>query len=266
MNKIIAFLGLVLLLSTEIQADVYVKAIYRFESRYHHGSMQPDYELAYEWWVGKDKVSLFRQEYRNYEDYILEPAIRLTYDKGQRQIIVVNYSDSICAVVPMNGSIKDYSDSTLVDALQNYRVNGTIRQTSETTIIDQKICDIFDVTEEIFYSERKFYDRQRTLKITADVPFDWRLIEELSQWIRTLFNPQPSYLTELQKMSGIIYSAEDIRFSRGEQVKSTFRIVEINQKDAPANIYDPPDKLKKVERPDQNLVNPLWRIIYQIGG
>lgn len=266
MNKIFAFWGLILLLSTELQADINLKAVYHFEARYHHGSMQSDYGLAYEWWISKDRISLFRQEYRNYEDYVLEPAIRLTYDKGLGRIIVVNYSDSIYAVVPMKGSMDDFCDSTLVDALQFYRANGTIRQTGETTTIDQKLCNIFEVNEELYYGDNRFYDRQRIIKMTVDVPFDWRLVEEMFQWIRAFFNPEPGLLDELQKMHGFIYAAEDVRFSRGEQIKSTFNVIEIYQKDAPENIYEPPVKLKKLKQLNQDVVIPLRRIIYQIGG
>lgn len=245
MKKIIPFLGLLIFSSTAIPADVYIRAVQRFEGRYHHGSFQPEYDLVHEFWFGNNCLTILRQGYQNYEGYPVEPALRLTLDQQKQRVIAVNYHESTFVDIPMPMNLHAALDSSLLDIVNNYRIDGTVQQTGKKKTIDRRVCAEFKVTEAIAYGDDRFYERDRAIMATQDVPFDWRLLDELYQWIRSFFNPQQSYLADLRKINGFIYASEDVRFQEGQQIKSSFIVLEMSEKKSPENIFDLPVDLKK---------------------
>jgi hypothetical protein len=265
MKKIIAFLCILLFSSTAIQAEIYVRAVQRFEARYHHGSHQPEYDLVHEFWFGKNCLTLLRHEYCNYEGDLIESAMRLTFDKEKQRIMVANYSESTYVVIPLPMNLPLVVDSTLVESIKNYQINGTIQSTGEKKTIDQKACAVFKITEWIVYGYERFYDRERTIMVTQDVPLDWRLLDELYRWIRSFFNPQGSYLSDLEKINGFIYATEDVRFQRGQEIHSSFKVLEISEKALPENIFDLPNDLNKKAKLTRSDLIALRGIVYLVG-
>lgn len=265
MKKIIALLCIIFISSSATPAEIYIRAVQRFEARYHHGSFQPEYDLVHEFWFGKNCLTILRQEYQNYEGYPVEPALRITLDKEKQRIIVANYNEStyVDILLPMN--LHTALDSTLLENIKNYQVDGTIQPTGDRKTIDQKACDAFKVTEAIAYGGDRFYERDRTIMVTQDVPFDWRLLSELYQWIRSFFNPQESYLSDLGKITGFIYATEDTRFQRGQQIKSSFRLLEISEQAAPEGIFDAPSQLKQKAKLTREDLIAMRGIVYLAG-
>lgn len=265
MKKIIPFLYLLILSSTAIPAEIYVRAVQRFEGRYHHGSFQPGYDLVHEFWFGKNRLTILRQEYQNYEGYPVEPALRLTLDIEKQRIIVANCSESTYVVIALPMDLHTALDSTLLEVVKNYQADGTIQPTGDKKTIDKKLCDMFKVAESIAYGAERFYERERIIMVTQDVPFDWRLLDELYQWIRTFFNPKESYRSNLEKIAGFIYASDDIRFQRGQQIKSAFKVLQISEQAAPENIFDLPGDLKqKVKLTREDLI-AMRGIVYLAG-
>jgi hypothetical protein len=265
MNKIIVFLGVLFFSSTATHAEIYVKAVQRFAARYHHGSYQPEYDLVHEFWFGKNRLTLQRQEFRNYEGYLIEPSIHLTFDKEKQRVIVANYSESTYVVISLPINLPLAGESTLLENLKNYQVNGTVQLTAEKKTIDKKVCDIYKVAEWIAYGNERFYDRERTIMVTQDVPFNLQLLDEFYQWLRYFFNPQGSYLSDLEKIKGFIYASEDVRFRRGQQIKSSFKILEISEKTSPENIFNLPSKLNKNEKLTESELSAMRGIVYLAG-
>lgn len=266
MKRTFNLIVLILLVSTTLRADVYMKTIYHFEDRYHHGSYQAGYDLVYEWWIGDEKITLIRQEYRNYEDALLASAMRITLDKKQQRMIIVNNSDSSYFEFKLPMNLPSILDSALLEAIKNYQINGTVQETGEKKTIDQKLCHVYHAIEAIFYGNEQFYDRERKLMVTQDVPFNWQLVDELFQWMRSFYNPTSAYLTDLNKVEGFIYAAEDIRYSRGSKLNSSWKTLEIIQKDPPKNIYEIPHDFTRLEKLNRDYIIELRGIIYQMGG
>lgn len=265
MKKIIVFLSFLLLASSATQAEIYVKAVQRFAARYHHGSFQPEYDLVHEFWFGNNCLTIQRQGFQNYEGYPVEQALRMTFDKEKQRIIVVNCSESTYVVIPLPMDLHTTLDSTVLEAIKNYQADGTIQPTGEKKTLDQKVCDMFKVAESITYGSERFYERERTIMVTEDVPFDWRLLDEFYQWIRSFFNPQESYLSDLKKINGFIYATEDVRFRRGQQIQSSFKVQEISEKTSPEHIFDLPSNLNEKERLTLDDLIAMRGIIYLAG-
>lgn len=248
MKTIIIFLCVFILITMVVQADVYVKGTQNVETRYHHGSLYPEYDMVHEWWFGKNKLTFIRHEFRNFEGFLIVPAMRITLDKERKHITVINLSEKTFVKIHLQMDLSSHIDQSLVERLNNYQINGIIKKTGKKKTIHQKVCEVYTVSEWIIFQKERFYDRERTIMVTSDVPFNWQIVNELYQWIRSFFNPQKSYLLELKNLKGFLMAANNIRFSSGKQLKSSFRILKICQKEAPKNIYDIPKDFKKKEK------------------
>ena len=228
------------------RADVYVKGIRHSETRYHHGNMQPAYDVVHEWWFGEDRVTFIRHGFRNLQGYLIEPALRITLDKKNKLILVVNLSEAWVCEVPWSMELTACIDSSLAEGLKNYQLDGQVDKTDDKKTILQKTCDVHRVSEWMMYGGERFYERKRTVMVTRDFPFDWQILDALYDWIRHFFNPQPSYHSALDEIDGFVMASEDVRQSRGADVRCTFQVLEISHLPAPKGIYDaPPDLTKK---------------------
>lgn len=96
-----------LLMAALLGADMHVRGVIRFEARYHHGNIQPEYELPVDWWVGENRVSLVKTGYTNLEGFEITPTVRLTYDPGQGRMVLVNLNSGECAVMPLDPAKAD---------------------------------------------------------------------------------------------------------------------------------------------------------------
>ena len=248
MKTIIIFFCVFILITMVVQADVYVKGTQKVETRYHHGSLYPEYDVVHEWWFGKNKLTFIRREFRNFESFLIVPAMQITLDKERKQITVINLSEKTFVKIHLQMDLSSHIDQSLVERLNNFQINGIIKKTGKKKTIHQKVCEVYTVSEWIIFQKERFYDRERTIMVTFDVPFNWQIVNELYQWIRSFFNPQKSYLLELKNLKGFLMAANDIRFSSGKQLKSFFRILEICQKESPKNIYDIPKDFKRKEK------------------
>ena len=217
-------------------AAVYVKGNHHFDSYYSNGVLHPESDQVNEWWCDKDKVSF------------VTPDWRLTLDKQKKRIIAVNRREKTYTEIPLPLEISSHLDQSLIEILKDYQMEGTIKTTGKKETVDQKVCDIYEVSEGIIYQKNRFYDRDRTIKITDDVSLDWRLLEELHQWIRSYFNPQKSYLSDLEKLHGFVLASRDVQINQGIKVIWDFNVMEISRKQAPPDTFTIPGDFKKKDK------------------
>lgn len=245
MKTIISFLCIFVSFSIGIQADVYVKGILHIDGGYRYGYNVPDIDVVNEWWFGKDKVT-FRSTGWCLDSFNTD--FRFTLDKEKRRIIVVNLSQKSFVEVPLPMNLLSHIDQSIAERLNEYQINGTIKKTGEKQIVYQKVCDVYSVTERINRDDDHFYERDRTVKATCDIPFDWQMINELYQWIRSFFYPQKSYLSELENIKGFILEENNVFFELAGQVTWSFKVLEISQIKASPYIYDVPKDYKKKQK------------------
>ena len=236
MRKSIPVFSLLMLLCIAAYSAVYVKGNLHFHSFYDSGVLQPEEDAVYEWWFSKSKLSY------------VTPRWRFTLDKEKNQIIAVNQREKFFVEISLPMNLLSHLDKQLAESLKQYQINGKVTKTSNKKSILQKPCDVYKVSEWIIFQNQRFYDRERTIMVSEDVPFDWQLLNQLYSWIRSFFKPDQSYKAELKKVKGFILASDDIRYQEGDQVKYNFKVIEINQKEAPAAIFDIPKSFKKKEK------------------
>ena len=228
-----------------IQADVYVKGIIHIEGGYRYGHNVPDLDAVNEWWFGKDKLTFISTGWQL--DYLFKDW-RFTLDRAEEKILAVNLSDGFYIEIPLSADPFSLVEGQWNERLQKYVIDGETRDAGVKEFILHKECNVFEVTEWIEEGDDHFYERDRTVMVSSDVPFDWRMSDELYQWIRLFFNPRPAYLFDLKKMSGFIL-AEDVRmYELAGQVEWSFKVLEVVEKEAPPNIWSIPEGLAKKDK------------------
>jgi hypothetical protein len=215
---------------------VYVKGNLHFDPFYDGGVLQPEEDAVYEWFFEKDKVSF------------LAPRWRFVLDKKNQHMLAVNLNEKFYVKISLPMNLQSYVDQQLLENLKKYQINGTVKTTKQTKVSLGKKCDHYVVSEWIAFQDQRFYVRERTLLATTEVPFDWKLLNELYAWIRSFFKPQETYKNELNKINGFMMAGDDIRFQEGDQVKYKFKIQEIIEKKIPKSVFEIPPDFKEKDK------------------
>ena len=222
----------------EIQTDVYVKGKLKIDAGYRCGRYVPEAEITNEWWFGKDKVTFITT---GWDLEWMSTGWRFTLDREEERIIVTNLTNKSFIEVPFSMNSQSLLGQSYKDRLQMVRIDGKVKKLNEKRIILEKECDVYEFREWINAFDR-FYDRDRTTLATEDVPFDWKLMDDLFMWIRSFFNLRKSYISELGKFKGFILEESAIFYQLGgQQIRWSLKVSEISQKKAPTNIYGAPD-------------------------
>ena len=233
MRNKIAFFLISMFFWMVIHGAVHVKGNLHFEPFYDSGVQQPADDAVYEWWFEKNRVSF------------LAPRWRFTLDREKNQLIAVNFNEKFYIEIQRPMNLESHVSPELAENLKQYGIEGTVKKSGEKKSFLKRECETYSISESIVFQGQRFYDRERTVLATVDVPFDWRLLNELYGWIRSFFKPGESYQNELKKVAGFMLACDDVRFQEGARVKYSFKVLEINQKDAPASIFDIPEDFKK---------------------
>ncbi|MCK4825556.1 hypothetical protein KA005_57945 [bacterium] len=245
MKKSIIFFCMFLYFSFFIHADVYVKGILHVDGGYRWGHNVPELNVINEWWFGKNKVTFISTGWRL---EFLNTDRRLTLDKEKQHILVVDLKEKSYVVVPLPMNLSSHVDPPLTKQLNRYKIYGAVKTTGEKKTIHQKECEGYTVVEWILQGDVRFYERERAIMATTQVPFDWKLINELYEWIRSFINPQNTYISELKKMKGFVLAEDVIVFESAGKVTWSFKVLEISEKKAPLLIYDLPKEYKKKDK------------------
>jgi hypothetical protein len=238
MKFAISLIFICLLVPLDIRADVYVKGKLKINAGYRCGRYVPEAEIINEWWFGRNKVTFITT---GWDLEWMSTDWRFTLDREEERIIVTNLTNKSVIEVPFSMNPQSLLDRSYADRLQMVRIDGTVKKLNEKRTILGKECDVYEFHEWITAFDR-FYDRDRTTLATEDVPFDWKLMDDLFMWIRSFFNLQKSYISELGKFKGFILEESAIFYQLGgQQIRWSFKVSEISQKKAPTNIYGAPD-------------------------
>ncbi|MCK4337398.1 MAG: hypothetical protein KAX11_05605 [Candidatus Aminicenantes bacterium] len=259
MKKIITFICVFVFISIGIQADVYIKGILHVEGGYRYGHNVPEINAVQEWWFGKDKVTFIST---GWNLWLMNTDWRLTLDREKKRILVINLNNVTFVEVSLHKDPLSYVDPSYIEVHPDFRLNGTVEKQGEKKNFLEKTCDVYKENEWLMEVDLRFYERVRTILVTPDVPFDWRLFDELFHWIRSFFNPQPSYVAELRKINGFIVKSDEVFMPRGGRLKWDFKILEISHKKAPENIYGIPINYKRQEKFSQRELTSLRTVVY----
>lgn len=261
MKKIIVILCLFGIFSYGVflQAEVYVKGILHIDGGYRYGHNVPNIDAVNEWWFAKDKVTFITT---GWHLEAMDTNWRFTFDKEKKRILVINLDKKTFIDVSLEKTPISYIDPSVEKVLADFRFYGTVKKQEEKKNFLEKTCEVYQVNEWLMEVDLRFYERARTLYVTRDVPFNWQLFNELFQWIRSFFNPHPTYVSQLQKIEGFIVKSEEAFLPRGGRLEWDFKVLEISQKKAPGNIYGIPANYKALEKFSLRDMRTMIRVVY----
>ncbi|MCK4836672.1 MAG: hypothetical protein KAT17_08535 [Candidatus Aminicenantes bacterium] len=241
-------------------SDIYVKGILHVEGGYRYGHNVPEINAVQEWWFGKNKITFICTGWNL--QWSMNTDWRFTLDKEKKRILVINLTNKTYIDISLQKDPLSYVDPANVKVLADLKFDGTVKKQRGNKNFLKKTCIVYHVNEWLMEADLRFYERERTILVTPDVPFNWKLIDELFHWIRSFFNPQPSYVSELKKIYGFIMKSDEVFMPRGGRLKWDFKVLKINSKKAPANIYNIPLNFKKQVKFARRDLTRMRTIIY----
>jgi hypothetical protein len=259
MKKRCFFLLFFIWISPIAHADMYVKGLIHVKGGYRYGHNVPDMDAVNEWWFSRDKFIFISTGWQL--DYLFKDW-RFMLDRAGGKILAVNISDGFYVEASSSADPFSLVERQWIGRLKNYVIDGNTREAGINESVLQRASAVFEVTEWIEEGKDHFYERDRTVKTTSDVPFDWRMADELYQWIRSFFNPRPAYVSDLRKMSGFILEEEVRMYELAGQVECSFRVVEIAEKKAPPDLWGVPDGFKKKDHLSFRDLREMLSVIY----
>ncbi|MEW6368814.1 MAG: hypothetical protein AB1714_29650 [Acidobacteriota bacterium] len=237
-----ACLLLLLLAPAGLWGDVYVKGILRVEGGYRLGHHVPEQEVTCEWWIGRRQATCTRTGWRI--DFMTNDW-RFTVDRERNRMLGVNLTEKFFFETPLTASPVGIMEPPAAERLKMYKVDGTVEQAGAKEKVAGRTCEVYRVAEWIVRNGDRYYDRDRVVKVTREVPFDPQLAAAWEQWIRPLFNPASEYLEALNRMPGFLMAEDTVLYHNGNQLTWSFSVVEISEKKPPDGIYDVPGGFEK---------------------
>ncbi len=217
--------------------DVYIKIKTHHDSYYDMGRITPEADSIEEQWIVDKKMAFITEN------------LTTIYDLEKNQMNVINRNKKIYAQTPLPLDISKLVTEQFYSELQTYKIKGTIKETGETKEIGEWNCKKYAIETWIASkSGNRFNQRDFTIWMTNDVPFDLGMVGEIISYGRKLEYYGDDFISELKKIKGYQIALEMTRYSRGQERKYSEEVVEISQKKPLEDIYSVPAGFTKKEK------------------
>jgi hypothetical protein len=261
MEKIFAAASIFLLGIASAQADVYVRGILRVPGSYRWAHNVPDVEVVREWWFGQNKMTFistgWSYEYNPRWDW------RFTLEKETNGLLAVNLSERWYVELALDADPLTLFDSGLAGYFKVFQMGGRVVNTGEKETILGRECEVFKVEEWVEAAKaNRFYEIERTMRLTTDVPFPWRIFEELRRRLTALFNPDEALSKGWSGLEGFILAEDVLFFELAGKLSWSFAVEEISEKPAPAGIFDIPANFQKKEKITPGELFDMFGMLY----
>lgn len=236
------FTGVVLtFIPSYLRADIYVRGVLHINGGYRYGHNVPDSEVVNEWWFSKDKMAYSSTGWNFDYFYGGSRDVRFIWDREKMRVLAIDLSGKSYLDFSLSADLVSCVDENAAGWMGQFLLDGRVEKTGRTETVLERSCDEYRVSEWMIRQDDRFFDRRRTLLVTRDVPFDWRMADDLVRWVASFVRPQPRYISELKKMEGFILSSRESVFEGGSEVSFNFRVLEIRETKAPEHLYESPE-------------------------
>ncbi len=256
-----AALSFFLLGLSSAQPEVYVRGVLRVPGSYRWAHNVPDVEVTREWWFAKDKMTFISQgwsfEYNPRWDW------RITLDKEKNRLIAVNLSERWYVEISLDADPLTMLSSERADYFKVFQMGGRIENTGEEEIVLDRDCAVFRVEEWIDADKAdRFYQIERTMKLTKEISFSWRIFEESRRWLTAFFNPDEDLVKRWSGLEGFILAEDVLLFEVAGKLSWSFRVEEISEKHPPAGIFDIPENFHRRKNITPGELRDMFGMLY----
>ena len=236
MKKFLVLIMIIGISALSLTADVYIKQALHTDGYYYGGVNSPEENGVNEVWIGKKKLASLTEN-------------RLVIvDAEKKMAFVVNRGAKTYVESPLPLDLSKIVEDNLVPMIQPYRYKGTVKETGKTKKIGSRECREYEINTYVIYQGDRVNETDTTVWASTDVPFDLDIYESLTATQHMLRNFGDSLIEELKKIKGITIAANGLFYPKGFGVKSTVKVLEMAEKEAPAGIYSVPEGYTKKEK------------------
>jgi hypothetical protein len=250
--SVLVVLTIVLLRPPAARADYRVLGALGVQPAPEWGRKATELTIAREWWFGSGVVSLVTEGWR----YV--------FDRNRGRILVVNTKEGYFLEASMTAYSPDLVDPKYLGTLGLFQIHGTVARSGQTMKVLSYECRGYAVSEWILNGTQHYFDRDRAIYASTDVPFDWSLNRDLCLWMTSFFNPQMAYFGGMRSIQGFPMSETDICTRGGRRVNYGTEITEIVEAVPIAEIYAVPAGFERREKFSERDLTAMRQFLYLI--
>jgi hypothetical protein len=236
MRSLVLFLAALVVCVPLANADVYLKHEVHTDGYYYGGQNNPPEDEVYEVWIGEKKMSmLFEQR-------------AIIFDLTDSLLTFIVLGDSTYAETPLPLDWSNLLSEEDAARVRMFQTTGEIKEGSETKKLGERDCRSYELTTWIPYEGTRYNETDTKGWVATDLPFDPDAYEEMKIHNLRLQNMKEELIEEVKKIRGYPMAGEDKTYIKGFSVNTTNEVVEIAEKDPPANVYSAPEGFTKKEK------------------
>jgi hypothetical protein len=231
-------------------ADFRVLGTLSVEPAPEWGRKATDLTLSREWWFGRSQMAFIIQDWR----YV--------FDKTRSRVLVINTKDRYFVEASMTVDSRELVDPGYIAALGRFRASGTVERSPKKKTVLGRECTGTVISEWLVNDNQHFFDRDRTIYATTDVPFDWRLSRDLAAWMLSFFNPEMSYFGGMRSIEGFPLAEIDVTVRNTQRTAYGTEVTEIREAVSSGGFYDIPEGFSRREKLSQRDLLAMRQILY----
>jgi hypothetical protein len=239
MKKFLVIFTSGLIFSVAIAADVCVKIEEHRDEFYDGGRVIPGEDSVQESWMGDNRYAL------------VDDDVKFLIDLEAKKMTIVNEGKGFYAETSLPLDLSKLLDPQFLARVQMFPTTGTVTKSEETKKIGEWPCQKYVVETWIEYEGAKYNETVRHMWVTKEVPFDLEKYMAIRADGYRLNNYGEKLVEALLAVDGYQIMAESITYSRGEERKSSQKVVDMSEKETPEALYKIPEGLDKKEKLSQ---------------
>jgi hypothetical protein len=218
-----------------LYSDSFIKEKLHTDSYYNSGLVQPAEDSEREIWIGKKKLCTLREDWK------------IVLDMNKNKMFIINRQDSSFVECGLPFEWSNVVTEELVGLLKVFETKGSVRKTGNTKKIREWDCDEYEVNSYIIYEGSKFNETDSKLWASGNFLADKENYAKMVKIMRKFANYDSSYIEQLSQIEGYQVSLESFFYPKGFSVSSNRKVIEVIEKDPPAEIYEVPAGYVKKE-------------------
>lgn len=227
MKKLSLVLLIFLFFTGFAAADFYVKQNTHTDAYNMMGRDYPTKDIVSETWLGKDRFATVSEN------------TTIIMDANEKVVYVINHQEKNYVEMPLPFKIENYLGEQAKQArMMMSGMTATVTPTGEQKKIGEWNCQGYDIK----MSMGGMMEMDMKVWATQDVPFDLDQVRKLRKISMELSGTMASdqLLKEFEKIDGFQVASEIEVKVMGQSINTTSKVVEIQKKSPPPNIYQVP--------------------------
>lgn len=236
MKKISIMLAVLLLLSVSADADTYVKIKEHRDEYYHHGTVDPAEDDVTELWIGDGRMAM------------IDGDRHVIIDREKGKLFVIEFTDTAYVETALPFTLADLVPEEFIPRLAMFPTVGEVKDLGETKKIDGRECSAYQLNSWVMYQGTKFNETERKVWATRDIPFDGQMASEYIGLLCKFSNFGEDLLEQVMAIDGFELLSEGVRYAEGQAINSSRKVVEMEEKDPPHDVYTVTNDYRKKDK------------------